>query len=187
MSLGPRLISDIESLERLGGRLCLDFVNTANWLEGEPCDERLTGPDALAIWAANQGLIAERRLEGDFAGVLEVRSLLRRCLIARPVRAGDLEKLNRIAGRPAALAAGAAGGLRLEPASVEALLALIAGSAAELLLTETGGRLKVCPGERCGWLFLDESPTGRRRWCSMAACGNRAKAKRHYRQRRAVE
>jgi predicted RNA-binding Zn ribbon-like protein len=34
-----------------------------------------------------------------------------------------------------------------------------------------------CPGEGCGWLFLDTR--GRRRWCTMAVCGNRAKARRH--------
>ena len=39
---------------------------------------------------------------------------------------------------------------------------------------ETVGR---CPGQDCGWLFLD--PRGRRRWCTMAVCGNRAKARRH--------
>ena len=38
-------------------------------------------------------------------------------------------------------------------------------------------RVGRCPGSRCGWLFAD--PRGRRRWCSMATCGNRAKARRH--------
>ena len=32
---------------------------------------------------------------------------------------------------------------------------------------------------RCGWLFLDSSRGGRRRWCSMSTCGNREKASRH--------
>src|SRR5690606_23867005 len=40
-------------------------------------------------------------------------------------------------------------------------------------------RLRQC--EACSWLFLDTSRGGRRRWCSMATCGNRAKARRHYR------
>lgn len=40
-------------------------------------------------------------------------------------------------------------------------------------------RLREC--EACTWLFLDTSRGGRRRWCSMATCGNRAKARRHYR------
>jgi len=37
-----------------------------------------------------------------------------------------------------------------------------------------------CPGHECGWLFLD--PRGRRRWCLMAVCGNRAKARQHARK-----
>lgn len=41
-------------------------------------------------------------------------------------------------------------------------------------------RLKRCPGNNdCGWLFLDSTKNGIRRWCSMAGCGNRAKARRH--------
>ena len=40
-----------------------------------------------------------------------------------------------------------------------------------------------CPGTGCGWLFLD--PSGRRRWCIMAVCGNRAKARAHAQKVRA--
>jgi predicted RNA-binding Zn ribbon-like protein len=46
--------------------------------------------------------------------------------------------------------------------------------------------VKECDGHDCGWLFLDTSKAGRRRWCSMDVCGNRAKAQR-YRRRRAVD
>ena len=42
-------------------------------------------------------------------------------------------------------------------------------------------RVRVCPGEGpCGWLFLDSSRAGNRRWCDMRTCGNRAKARTHY-------
>jgi len=37
--------------------------------------------------------------------------------------------------------------------------------------------IRACADERCGWVFLD--PSGRRRWCEMAVCGNRAKARRY--------
>jgi hypothetical protein len=43
-------------------------------------------------------------------------------------------------------------------------------------------RLRRCPGRDCGWLFLDTS--GRRRWCSMGACGSREKMRRMYARRR---
>ena len=41
-------------------------------------------------------------------------------------------------------------------------------------------RLKQCPSEDCGWLFMDRSKNASRRWCDMRTCGNRAKARRHY-------
>ena len=47
------------------------------------------------------------------------------------------------------------------------------------------GRLRVCDDEQCRWVFYDASRTGRRRWCSMDSCGNRAKAARHRARRRA--
>lgn len=70
---------------------------------------------------------------------------------------------------------------RLEPRRPLRLpLLAVTDAAAELL---TDGRLDAvhaCPGNDCGWLFLD--PRNRRRWCSMAVCGNRAKARAHARR-----
>jgi predicted RNA-binding Zn ribbon-like protein len=40
-------------------------------------------------------------------------------------------------------------------------------------------RLRVCDNDACRWVFYDSSPTGKRRWCDMATCGNQAKARRH--------
>lgn len=48
-------------------------------------------------------------------------------------------------------------------------------SAGELLVS--GPRVGACPGHGCGWLFVNRS--GRRRWCQMAVCGNRAKQAAH--------
>lgn len=49
-------------------------------------------------------------------------------------------------------------------------------------LLASGQRAHIAACGRCSWLFLDPSPTRRRRWCSMTTCGNRAKAERHQRQ-----
>jgi predicted RNA-binding Zn ribbon-like protein len=51
---------------------------------------------------------------------------------------------------------------------------------ADLLAVPSFDRLRECQGERCGWLFIDSSKSGRRRWCTMEDCGNRAKARRYY-------
>jgi predicted RNA-binding Zn ribbon-like protein len=63
------------------------------------------------------------------------------------------------------------------------LLGPIAFSASELMTGIKAGKVRQCEDDRgCGWLFVDESRAQRRRWCSMGDCGNRAKARRHYRR-----
>jgi predicted RNA-binding Zn ribbon-like protein len=65
--------------------------------------------------------------------------------------------------------------------ALEKMLAPIIRSAVELLISPEAQRMKVCPGlGDCGWLFLDASKSGRRRWCSMRSCGSRAKMRRYY-------
>ncbi len=58
---------------------------------------------------------------------------------------------------------------------VEWLLAAVARSAAELIAEGPGAPIRKCAGPACALYFYDTSPTGRRRWCSMAVCGNRNK------------
>jgi predicted RNA-binding Zn ribbon-like protein len=54
----------------------------------------------------------------------------------------------------------------------------------ELLQTVPLERTRVCPGPRCGWVFIDRSKGGQRRWCDMATCGNAAKSRSHYQRKR---
>jgi predicted RNA-binding Zn ribbon-like protein len=52
-------------------------------------------------------------------------------------------------------------------------------SAASLLLDDSQWqRVRSCPS--CGWLFLDTSKGGKRKWCDMTLCGSREKASRYY-------
>ena len=60
----------------------------------------------------------------------------------------------------------------------------VARSAVELLSSPDLARVGEYRGEGCGWLLLDTSKAHRRRWCSMAICGNREKARRHRRRQR---
>jgi predicted RNA-binding Zn ribbon-like protein len=55
------------------------------------------------------------------------------------------------------------------------LLAAIARSAAEIVVEGPKAPIRLCANPRCGLFFYDASRTHRRRWCSMAACGNRSK------------
>ena len=45
--------------------------------------------------------------------------------------------------------------------------------------SSSSARVRRCADPRCGRVFQDETKNGRRRWCDMATCGNRAKAARH--------
>ncbi|PYU74490.1 MAG: hypothetical protein DMG49_04570 [Acidobacteria bacterium] len=55
------------------------------------------------------------------------------------------------------------------------LLAAVARSGAETIAEGPNARLRLCANPHCGLLFYDNSRTRRRRWCSMAVCGNRSK------------
>lgn len=74
--------------------------------------------------------------------------------------------------------------LRQNPAP-GALEAETVHSALRLIALPDPARLKICG--HCGWLFLDRSKNKSRFWCDMAVCGNRTKASRHYRRKKAGE
>lgn len=58
-------------------------------------------------------------------------------------------------------------------------------SAAELLTSPDLRKVRECEARDCYWLFLDTSRNHSRRWCSMTACGNREKSRRHYHRQQA--
>jgi predicted RNA-binding Zn ribbon-like protein len=78
-----------------------------------------------------------------------------------------------------------AGFARSEPGGMDAALGVLLAITATAMRDRSWSRLKVCPGEHCGWAFYDHSRNQAGRWCSMAVCGGRAKARAHYLRRRA--
>jgi predicted RNA-binding Zn ribbon-like protein len=72
--------------------------------------------------------------------------------------------------------------------SLDRLIWPVTRDAADLLTTGRLERIRERPGvDGCGWLFYDTSRNGRQRWCSMEACGNRAKGRRHYQRQRSLK
>ena len=67
-----------------------------------------------------------------------------------------------------------------ERGAMDVMLWPITRSVMGLLTSHELGRVKQCG--RCDWLFLDKSRNGKRRWCSMDACGNRVKMARRYKR-----
>jgi predicted RNA-binding Zn ribbon-like protein len=71
------------------------------------------------------------------------------------------------------------------PIVLDRVLWPVVWHAVDLLRAPDGVRhVKSCAADTCGWLFLDESRRGNRKWCDMADCGNRAKVRRYYRRHR---
>lgn len=192
----------------VGGHLALDFVNTVNGRDGSPVDW-LDSPSRLLEWAAltaefPRSLLSDLRTRALREPALAAKALsrargLREVLfsvfaaLARGRRppadsVALLERHWKEAIRAARLPAGRTGGgpaLEAGRAGVDAIRFEVALRAVRLLGEIPRGRLRLCGGSDCAWLFLDTSRGGRRRWCDMATCGNVAKARAHYRRRRA--
>lgn len=184
------------SLGLFGGRLCLDFVNTAN--RGAEGIERefLAGPNDILTWGRHVGLLATGHQGKTDSQILRsclaLRESLHRLLSPggrlRPAD-DDLEQLNRamaLGSRHSRLVVGEGTVTYATNDSPEAwLMGPVAWSASELLTSGQVEHVKTCPGTHCGWLFLDTSRGFKRRWCSMTTCGNRAKARAHYERHQA--
>jgi predicted RNA-binding Zn ribbon-like protein len=69
---------------------------------------------------------------------------------------------------------------RLEPETVRAVLTW------DAVAKQSPGRLRPCANDQCHLFLIDHSKAGTAKWCSMAICGNRMKARRHYRKVRAT-
>jgi predicted RNA-binding Zn ribbon-like protein len=171
--------------------LCLEFANTRYW-RGQPAPtETLNAPEDLARWAAaNVGKDAKAPAKREFERALELREMLYRLFDSTARRKApasqDVETLNEaLAAAPTRKAlrrerTGFAWDIDMRGSTALALLAPVLWSAGDLLAGAGLERVKRCANPECGWLFLDDSRAGRRRWCSMSSCGNRAKARRHY-------
>lgn len=178
----------------LGGRPSLDFVNTMRerWWRNV---ETLVTPEDLVAWLECAELLAPGAGQRASMALLSRARELRGCIDAGLVAATRSATIDPAALRtidawlPAAvtyerLAPGPDGTPVLAPASpadpVEHAIGLVALDAARLLGTpEQRARARICASDTCSARFYDRSPTGGRLWCSMRACGNVAKARRH--------
>jgi predicted RNA-binding Zn ribbon-like protein len=62
---------------------------------------------------------------------------------------------------------------------VDGAIARLSESIARELIQGDTSRMRICENPQCHWVFKDTSRTGKRKWCSMRSCGNRAKVARH--------
>ena len=206
-----RPVSRAGSLMLVGEVLCLNFTNTTSGRGTDQCLEHLYGYDNLVAWARHAGAIDEdtaralgaykpkgRAARRALARAIALRDALHGVFTAvrtgAPAPAAALTELNHCLAEATAAAAiepAAEGFIWRWPATTmppERVLWPVARSAAELLTAANLNRLKACPGNHCGWMFLDMTRNGSRRWCEMEVCGSRAKMRRyHQRQRERAE
>ena len=176
--------------------LCLEFVNTRYWRGQAVPTETLNAPEDLSSWlAANGGPKAARPATArEFGRAIELRETLHRLFDAqaqqKPAAGRDLDALNAaLAAAPARTTLkrdrnGFGWEVDVKSGTALALLAPVLWTAGDLLAGPRLERVRRCANPECGWLFLDDSRAGKRRWCSMSSCGNRAKARRHYHKSR---
>lgn len=173
--------------ELIGGHLGLDLVNTVAWrLDAGRTVDRFTELANVERWLLAAGVSSGEpvtaRLRDDLVAAREVAYvvLARLAVGGQPTRAAIDALHGLIAGvvRSASVEVDPFG-WRADDVAGAVRLAVW-----RLFEDEDLGRLRQCGDEGCGWLFLDRSKNGSRRWCSSGDCGNRARARRHYERAR---
>ena len=175
-----------------------DFMNTLELESGSLVDRLATFGDAAA-WLSDRGIchedLAPTALKAS--GVTEEQALGR----VRSVRGALREVANAVANDRApsdaaldevnrAIRSRERVELVREPDGVSVghshvgdplddALARLADPLVQEIQSGRAERVRICANDTCRWVFFDESRAGRRRWCDMASCGNRAKAARH--------
>ena len=192
------------SFEFRGDVPCLDFVNTMAWRRTDRPVEYLGSYEDLLVWGRQADLLSSEEAEalsgraatdpdGARAAMWRataLREALHRALSA-PISGetqdeGTVTVLNRELS-------GALSRLRVTPSpgdawawdpgrdeggpSLDRPLWPVARSAADLMTSPKLGRVKVCAGEGCGWMFLDESRNSSRLWYDSRDCGNRERVR----------
>jgi predicted RNA-binding Zn ribbon-like protein len=186
----------------------LDFVNTFQLTRDGPIDHLPGFVDALH-WLDERELLHHEMVsdelarhthdqaasEGRLRRLQRVRAALRELLDAkveqRPADDAALREVNRaMQAHYTYELIPAPDGVSLDHRHkgdpIDGALAHLAEIVARELTRSTAARLRVCANDECRWVFHDSSPAGRRKWCDMATCGNRAKVARHRARQREV-
>jgi len=179
----------------------LAFVNTLEVDRGR-CTEHLPSAESALRWLRSHSLLHQDSMESGVAAfgadpdladrtlarIRRVRAAMRELADAtvqrRPPEARHLDRINRALRTPYAYVLvpspdGVSMNHKHEGDPVEGALARLVESLAREVSQGHPERIRVCANEDCGWVFHDTSRSGRRKWCDMSTCGNRAKVARH--------
>jgi|SRR5262245_35308698 len=196
-------------LPLVGGRLCLNFVNTSSGRGTPTHKNHLVSYGDLLAWSYHAGAL-DHRTTVALAGQAQKQPVAAQRILSKALKLREtlfvimtglaqrrlpspaaLKQLNEVlapslrASRLGLDGDGFSWIWRPDSPSLDLPLWIVGRSAAELLTGDPLERLKSCAGIACGWVFLDTSRNGRRRWCEMEVCGSRAKMQR-YRHRHRI-
>ena len=200
----------IAEVKIVGGHPALDLVNTVGSRRGRDATDYLVTYDDLLRWATRQGVLgaddvaplrplAQAKCD-HAASALARAKRLRECLwrLVTAVQGGqgpareDLALLTREVLRAqqsrvlAWTGAGCTWGWTAA-AGLDAVTVRVAWAAAELLaMNANPPRLRECEDRTCGWLFLDTTRNGSRRWCTAEECGSLSRVTRFRARRKAL-
>jgi len=163
------------------------YVNTVDIQDGP---EQLADPNTLETWLVAKGLMepGQQVTEADLKHAIAVREAIRGVIGANSggtIYPLDIAILNEAATASRLRARfGADGKARLEPEAggVAGAMGRMVAAVFTAMADEDWSRLKLCSSPACRWAFFDRSRNHSSRWCTMASCGNRQKARR-FRQR----
>ena len=198
------------NLDLLGGRLCLDFVNTVDWRGRAEPQEFLNSYKDLILWAQHVGILSRQEAKvltqksekktNEARALVEKAKRLREalyriflsCAEGTAANEKDLSIFNKALSQTMAQSRiveteeGYLWNTIGRKDDLDWILNPVVRSAADLLVANEIKRVKSCADNECGWLFLDVSRNRSRRWCDMSDCGNRAKASRFYKRKRSI-
>lgn len=189
VSAPAELPEDRDGFRFRGGAAALDLTATLQARRSPTPRERLASPKDLDRWLVSTGLAAAPpgATEADLATARTLREAvfaLAGSVAAPALDAEACATLNRIAASPPAAPVLTPDGRVSLQGSAQGLLAALAQDAVRLFGAEAP-RIRQCESPTCSIFFVDTSRSGRRRWCSMSACGNKAKVSAHRARSRA--
>lgn len=182
----------------------LDFVNTLSY--DKVAMEGLTDIPTAVHWLQKHALLhkemvtslLERYQGEDEAPLLQrirrtrnaLRELLDATVEGRPPAQSALKEVNRaLRAQYLIELVPAKDGVSLdhrhEGDPISGAMARLSEAVARELTQGDPLRMRICANDECRWVFRDFSPAGRRKWCDMSTCGNRAKAARHRERQKA--
>jgi hypothetical protein len=155
----------------------LALLNSTPVVDGVPSDD-LADPARGRAWLAAAGGLGT---DAELLHVLRVRAALQAVVRGEPPPAVLAPELDGVASVPAIADGHLTWSLSVTPERELAVRAILAWDA---LARRSPGRLRPCANDECRLFLIDRSKANAARWCSMAVCGNRMKARRHYQRAR---